>query len=159
MTQIEQARKGIETSQMKEVAKEEKISIDELIENIAKGKVVIPANPNHHGLKPIGIGEGLRTKINANIGTSMDFPKVESELEKLSVALESGADTVMDLSTGGNLNITRKKILKASWKPVGTVPIYQAAIIAVSRRSSIVNMKPEDYLMFWKCAVRMGSIV
>ncbi len=146
MTQLEQAKKGNPTREMEVIAKEENISIDELLQRIARGRVVIPANPNHKNLKPIGIGEGLKTKVNANIGTSMDFPHIDPELEKLRVALEAGADTIMDLSTGGNLNRNRKKIIEHSWRPVGTVPIYQAAIVAISRRGSIVNMKPEDLL-------------
>lgn len=146
MTQLEEARKGNPTREMVIVAREEGISIDELLQKIADGTVVIPANPNHRDLKPIGIGEGLRTKVNANIGTSMDFPHIEPELEKLRVALEAGADTIMDLSTGGNLNRNRIKIIENSWRPIGTVPIYQAAIVAISKRGSIVNMKPEDIL-------------
>lgn len=146
MTQLEEARRGNPTREIEIVAREEGISIDELLQMIAEGLVVIPANPNHRNLKPIGIGKGLRTKVNANIGTSMDFPRIEPELEKLRVALEAGADTIMDLSTGGNLNRNRKKIIENSWRPIGTVPIYQAAIVAISKRGSIVNMKPEDLL-------------
>ena len=144
MTQMERARKGEITPEMKKIAEEEGIDSETLAERVAEGTVVIPANPNHKNLKPIGIGKGLRTKVNANIGTSMDFPRLESELEKLKIALEAGADTVMDLSTGGNLNRNRKKIIEASWRPVGTVPIYQAAIVGISRRGSIVEMHPDD---------------
>ncbi len=144
MTQMERARKGEITPEMKKIAEEEGIDSETLAERVAEGTVVIPANPNHKNLKPIGIGKGLRTKVNANIGTSMDFPRLESELEKLKIALEAGADTVMDLSTGGNLNRNRKKIIEASWRPVGTVHIYQAAIVGISRRGSIVEMHPDD---------------
>ncbi len=144
MTQMEFAKKGEITPQIKAVAKDEGISPEELAEKVAAGRVVIPANPAHRNLKPIGIGEGLRTKVNANIGTSMDFPHMEPELRKLEIALKAGADTVMDLSTGGNLNRIRRAIIERSYRPVGTVPIYQAAIMAISRRGSIVKMEVDD---------------
>jgi phosphomethylpyrimidine synthase len=92
----------------------------------------------------MGIGRGLRTKINANIGTSRDCMNVEEELKKLAVAIEAGADTIMDLSTGGSIDDVRKEIVRHSTVPVGTVPIYQAGIEAVSRKKAMVEMTVEE---------------
>lgn len=146
MTQLQEAKKKNITKEMEIVAEKESILAIELRELIEAGRVVIPANKNHKNLDPIGIGEGLTTKINANIGTSMDFPKKERELEKLKVAIKYGADTVMDLSTGGKIDAIRKEIIENSKVPIGTVPIYQAAIEAIKKRGSIVDMKIEDML-------------
>ncbi len=144
MTQLEQARKGIISSQMQAVARQEQVEPEFIRRGIAEGNIVIPANINHKNLKPFGIGKGLRTKVNANFGTSSDYGTIETELEKLSVAIESGADTVMDLSTGGNLVDVRRAILAASSVPVGTVPIYQAGIRAIEQHSAIVMMTVDD---------------
>jgi phosphomethylpyrimidine synthase len=105
---------------------------------------VIPANINHKGLEPCGIGEGLRTKVNTNIGTSSDYGDVDTELEKLRVSLDCGADTVMDLSTGGDIAAIRRAIIANSLIPVGTVPIYQAGIEAIARHGAIVKMTVDD---------------
>ncbi len=146
MTQLEFAKSKKITPQMERVAeKEERLSV-EIRELVESGKVVIPANKNHKNLDPIGIGETLKTKVNANIGTSMDFPHKERELEKLKIAIKYGADTVMDLSTGGKIDAIRKEIIENSTVPIGTVPIYQAAIKAISKRGSIVDMKIDDML-------------
>ena len=103
MTQIELARQGTISSQVKYVAKKENIAEEILQQSIIDGHIVIPANSNHVHLVPCGIGKGLRIKINANIGTSSDYNTLDKELEKLRVAVEFGADTVMDLSTGGDI--------------------------------------------------------
>lgn len=130
MTQIQAAQKGQITKEMKIVAKDERVKETELMKRIAKGLVVIPANKNHKNLKPIGIGAGLKVKVNANIGTSLIKLDLKQELKKLKIALEAGADTIMDLSTGGDINAIRKKLIKNCPVPFGTVPIYQAAIQA-----------------------------
>ena len=104
MTQLEIARKGIISPQMLAVAKNEGINPEEIRRGVAEGKIVIPANANHQKLSPCGIGKGLRTKVNANIGTSSDFGNIESELTKLEAVIKYKADAVMDLSTGGNIN-------------------------------------------------------
>ena len=101
MTQKIKAQKGIVTKEMKAVAREEGVSSEWLREKIASGRTVIPANRNHRGVKPIGIGEGLRIKVNTNIGTSSDHVDLEEELKKLEISIQAGTDTVMDLSTGG----------------------------------------------------------
>ncbi|MGB3128473.1 MAG: phosphomethylpyrimidine synthase ThiC, partial [Dehalococcoidia bacterium] len=107
--------------------------------------VVIPANINHKRLEPCGIGKALRTKVNANIGTSSDYGDVNTELEKLQAAASAQADTVMDLSTGGDINAIRCAIIDSTSLPLGTVPLYQAAIEAINKWGSIVAM-PVDHL-------------
>jgi len=128
MTQLQKAKNNEITKEMRYVAEQEGVEVNILRENIAKGLVVIPANINHKNLKPIGIGYGLKTKVNANIGTSPIKSNLETELRKLDIAIKAGADTVMDLSLGGNLDEIRRKIIENSSVPVGTVPIYQATI-------------------------------
>jgi len=105
---------------------------------------VISANVGHAGLSPRGIGQGLSTKVNANIGTSSDYSDVSIELEKLRVAIDSGADTVMDLSTGGDIPAIRRVIIAVSTRPIGTVPIYQAGIDAIEKHGAIVKMTVDD---------------
>ncbi|MFQ6082124.1 MAG: phosphomethylpyrimidine synthase ThiC [Candidatus Aminicenantia bacterium] len=144
MTQIEEAKKGNTTPSLKLVAEQEGLPVEEILDLVAKGQIVILHNPYHKNIKPIGVGKKLRTKVNVNIGTSIDYPYFEKELEKLEVALQYGADTVMDLSTGGNINKIRRMIIQKASIPVGTVPIYQAAIKAISERGSIVNMTEDD---------------
>src|SRR3972149_1761343 len=128
MTQLEIARKGKVSPQMESVARTEGLEAEIIRERVAAGTVVIPANTRHAGLTPCGVGEGLSTKVNANIGTSSDFGSTATELEKLRGAVAAGADTVMDLSTGGDIPAIRRAVLAASTCPIGTVPVYQAGI-------------------------------
>ena len=144
MTQLELARKGIVSPQMKHVAEKEGVETDVIMQGLAEGEIIIPANVNHTNLIPCGIGKGLRTKVNANIGTSSDFCDLNTELRKLQTAIGFGADTVMDLSTGGDISGIRRAIISASTMPVGTVPIYQAGIEAIENRGAIVNMSVDD---------------
>ena len=144
MTQIESARKGILTPQIKEVAQQENLPEEELQANISNGTACIPANINHANLQPRGIGKGLKVKINANIGTSSDFINIDTELEKLNTAIEYGADAVMDLSTGGDITAIRKTIINISSVPIGTVPIYQAGIEAIEKYGAIIHMTTDD---------------
>jgi phosphomethylpyrimidine synthase len=144
MTQLELARKGTISPQIKHVAKKEGLETDFIIQGLADGEIIIPANVNHTNLIPCGIGQGLRTKVNANIGTSSDFCDLNTELRKLQTAIDFGADTVMDLSTGGDITAIRRAIMSASTVPVGTVPIYQAGIEAIENRGAIVNMGVDD---------------
>jgi phosphomethylpyrimidine synthase len=129
---------------MKHVAEKESVDTDIIVRRLVTGEVVIPANVNHTNLIPCGIGRGLRTKINANIGTSSDFCDLSMELRKLQTAIEFGADTVMDLSTGGDISAIRRAIMRACTVPVGTVPIYQAGIEAIENRGAIVNMTVDE---------------
>ena len=144
MTQLESAGKGIISPQMEQVAQQEGLDAEFIRQGVAQGTIVIPANAEHRNLVPCGIGQGLRTKVNANIGTSSDFGDINTELEKLRVALDSKADTVMDLSTGGDITAIRRAIIASSPAPIGTVPIYQAAIEAIERHSAIVKMSVDD---------------
>jgi len=144
MTQLELARRGTLSPQMRYVAEKEGLDADFVIQHLASGEIVIPANVNHKNLVSCGIGKGLRTKVNANIGTSSDFCDLDTELKKLQVVVEFGADTVMDLSTGGDISAIRRAILAASTVPVGTVPIYQAAIRAIERSGAVVNMGVDE---------------
>ena len=144
MTQLESAREGIITPQMEVVAQSEGLEAESIRQGLAGGTIVIPANINHPGLVPCGIGQGLSTKVNANIGTSSDFGDIDSELEKVRVAIDSGADTVMDLSTGGDIQAIRQAIIASSPLPIGTVPIYQAGIEAIDRHEAIVKMTADE---------------
>jgi len=127
MTQLESARKGQITPEMKRVAEKEKVTAEFIRDEILSGRLIIPANINHlkYRLDPTGIGIGVSCKINANIGNSSTTSDVEQELEKLHMAVHYGSDTVMDLSTGGDLDMIREAIIQASTVPLGTVPIYQ----------------------------------
>jgi len=144
MTQLELARKGTVSPQIKHVAEKEGVEMDFIIQGLAGGEIIIPANVNHTNLIPCGIGKGLRTKVNANIGTSSDFCDLNTELRKLQTAIDFGADTVMDLSTGGDISAIRRAIMRASTVPMGTVPIYQAGIEAIESRGAIVNMTVDE---------------
>ncbi len=139
-----EARKGILTKEMKKVALEEGVSSGWLREKIASGRIVIPTNRNHRRVKAVGIGEGLRIKVNTNLGTSSDHSDLEEELKKLRVSIEAGTDTVMDLSTGGEISAIRAEILKHASIPLGTVPIYQAAVQAVRKRKALAKMRVQD---------------
>lgn len=144
MTQLKAALKGEITPEMKQVAGYEAVAEKFIQAGVTEGTMVIPANKNHRNLKPCGIGRGLRTKINANIGTSPVFTDLKEEIVKLQEALAVGTDTIMDLSTGGDLNANRRVIISHSPVPIGTVPIYQAAVEAKEKRGSIVGMTADD---------------
>lgn len=144
MTQLESARKGIVTPEMNVVAEAEGLEAEFIREGVASGRIVVPANINHEKLVPCGIGQGLKTKVNANIGTSSDFGDINTELEKLRVAIDAGADTAMDLSTGGDISAIRRAIIAASAVGIGTVPIYQAGIKAIEQHDAIVKMTADD---------------
>jgi phosphomethylpyrimidine synthase len=143
MTRIELAKKGIVTDEMKRVASAEGLQPEQLSMDIAAGVSTIPINRNH-GISPVGIGRNMRTKINANIGTSKDRVSIDDEMEKLDVLVKYGADAVMDLSTGGPIKELRHMMLKRSPVAVGTVPIYEAAVRAAERRGSISRMSADD---------------
>jgi phosphomethylpyrimidine synthase len=145
VTQLELARDGTVSRATKVVAQKEGLDAETIRQGVAEGLIVIPANINHRGVEPCGIGKGLRTKVNANIGTSSDYADVNVELEKLRAAVDAQTDTVMDLSTGGDISAIRRAILVATSLPLGTVPIYQAGIEAINRYGSIVAM-PVDHL-------------
>jgi phosphomethylpyrimidine synthase len=120
------ARKGLITEEMQFIAQREKITPELIRDEVARGRMIIPANVNHVNLEPMAIGIASKCKINANIGNSATTSNIEEELDKLDYAVKFGADTVMDLSTGGNIPEIRQAIIKNSPVPIGTVPIYEA---------------------------------
>ncbi len=144
MTQIEAARRGEITPEMEYVARRESIEADVIRTEVAAGRMVIPANKVHltKKLEPMAIGIACSCKINANIGNSAVTSDVEGELEKLHAAVHFGADTVMDLSTGGNIDGIRQAIIDASPVPIGTVPVYQVA----QNLKDFLDLKPQDML-------------
>jgi len=143
MTQLAQAKKGIITEEMKQVSADEHLEPDMIAEGVAQGIIVIPKNINRKFLAR-GIGKGLRTKVNANFGTSEVRNLLEEELEKLRAAVEAKADSIMDLSTGGVLDTIRQEILKQSPLMVGTVPIYQVMVEFACRGDSYGEVTPDD---------------
>jgi phosphomethylpyrimidine synthase len=144
LTLIEMLKQGHIPESLVRAAADEPLSPEEIAGEVIDGTAVFPLNMVRDLAKPCAIGRGLRTKVNANIGTSADRADVSFELEKLAVAVDAGADTVMDLSTGGDIDAVRRKVVAASEIPVGTVPIYQAAIESKEKHGSIVHMAADD---------------
>lgn len=145
MTQMDYARKGIATNEIKQVAEYENIDVNEILIRVAEGTVCIPKNINHNLSAVRGVGAGLKTKVNANMGTSKDYCNLEEELKKIDVAVKAGADAVMDLSTGGDIKAIRQAMIDHSPVMVGTVPIYEAAAVEQYKDGgAVVNMKEED---------------
>lgn len=144
VSQMHYARQGIVTEEMQFVAQRENQSVDLVCAEVARGRMIIPANINHLNLEPMGIGIASRCKVNANIGASPNSSNLQEEVDKLKLAVKYGADTVMDLSTGGgNLDEIRSAIIAASPVPIGTVPIYQAL---ESVHGNIEQLTPDDFL-------------
>ena len=154
-TQLQQALKGIVTPEMIEVAKQEKVDPNWLLNEIAIGRIVIPKNINHDFIAR-GIGRGLSTKVNANIGTSEKHCNLVEELEKMQVAIKHGADAVMDLSTGGNLSMILKRILKESSVMIGTVPIYNVATHLLAEGKSLLELDPEELFKEIEIQAQLG---
>ncbi len=143
-TQIERARAGEITDEVAAVARAEGVPAEQLSSYVASGEAVIVRNRKHGEIAPLGIGRGLRVKVNANIGTSRDALDVAGEIEKARVSVESGADTIMDLSTGGDLAAIRAEIMRKAPLPLGTVPIYEAVARAMDTKSSFCEMSADD---------------
>ena len=140
------AREGKVTKEMELVAKKEQVDVEFIRKGIAQGRIIIPKS-NQRNTEPIGIGEGLLVKINANVGSSKRVCDIEGELEKAKIAVKYGADTVMDLSTGvteADVKNIRKQILNEINVPIGTVPIYQSALIALEKKGAIINFDEDD---------------
>lgn len=145
MNQMTQAKKGIITEEVKVCAQAEEVDAAIISQRVLEGSVIVTYNKRHKSVKPLAIGRGLSTKINANVGTSKDCLNLDEELEKVKVAVEAGADAIMDLSTDGNLGGIRKAIVDTAIVPVGTVPIYQAMIETVQKKGKpIVEMTVDD---------------
>ena len=142
LSQMHFARKGLATEEMAFVAEREQIPLELVRDEIAAGRLIIPANVNHPELEPMGIGIATRCKVNANIGNSAVTSEIQEELRKLHMAIQHGADTVMDLSTGGSIPEIRDAILRHSPVPIGTVPIYEA----LARVKRVEDLNIDVYL-------------
>src|SRR5438045_5100685 len=142
LSQMHLARRGVSSEEMEYVARREQLAPELVRTEVAAGRMIIPANVNHPELEPMAIGVASLCKINANIGNSAVTSNVDEELKKLHTAVHFGADTVMDLSTGGDIPEIREAILRHSPVPIGTVPIYEA----ISRVKRIEDLTPEIYL-------------
>ncbi len=151
-TQMHHARQGQITKEMTCVAKREDLPAELIRSEVARGRMIIPANSHHASLEPIAIGIAARCKINANIGNSAVSSTIEEEVAKLRLAVKYGSDTVMDLSTGKNIDATREAIIGASVVPIGTVPIYQM----VQQVKSVEDLTPQDMLDAIEHQARQG---
>lgn len=143
MTRIEAARKGIVTDEFRSIASDESVPAETLVSDIAAGRTVIPVS-SIHNIRPVGVGKGLKVKINANIGTSKDKASIDEEVGKLDAIVRYGADAVMDLSTGGPIKDIRRLLTNRSPIPVGTVPIYEAVVAAVEKHGNISRMTVDE---------------
>jgi phosphomethylpyrimidine synthase len=143
-TQIEAAKAGRITEEMKLVADIENVPVDWLRQRVARGTVIIPRNTARENIKIVGIGEGLTTKVNVNIGTSTLHVNLDMEIEKAKIAIKYGTDTIMDLSTGGDLDYIRRELMKVAPVPFGTVPIYQAFIETAKKKGAGIYMTEDD---------------
>jgi len=153
---LQEAAAGRLTDEMRYVAKEEGKTPEFIMRGIASGKIVIPVSP-YRCTRPVGIGKGLRTKVNASIGTSSDVVDVDMEVEKARVAAAAGADTLMELSTGGDLYDIRRRVISATSLSVGSVPLYQAFIEAIRRHGAGVDMKEDDLFRVTEEQARIGT--
>ncbi|HZU81912.1 MAG TPA: phosphomethylpyrimidine synthase ThiC, partial [Polyangiaceae bacterium] len=151
-TQMHYARLGVVTEEMAYVAERERVAPALVRDEVARGRLVIPANVNHSNLEPMGIGIALSCKVNANIGNSAVTSDVDGELRKLSVALKYGADTVMDLSTGGDIDRIRGAIVAASPVPIGTVPVYQV----LTERKKVSDIREDDFIDMLEHQAKQG---
>jgi len=138
---MEEARKGV-TPLIKAIAEREHMSEEFVRNGIASGRIVVPCNPIHDP-EPVAIGEGMSVKVNVNLGTSRDLVCLETELDKLKVALKYGADAIMDLSTGGDIDAIRKRMIRECPVIIGSVPIYQTGLVA-ARKNAVVEMTEDD---------------
>jgi len=143
MSLVLDAKKGIITEEIKEVARQEGLDPEVVRRGVAGGHIVIPVSP-YRKIRLCGIGEGLRTKVNASIGTSSDIVDIGIEVEKARQAELAGADTLMELSTGGDLVEIRRRVVEATSLSIGSVPLYQAFIEAAHRDGAVVHMKEDD---------------
>ena len=156
MTLIDRAKQGIITDEMRTVASDEGVTPEFICRGIANGQIVIPISP-YRETKPIGIGKGLKTKVNASVGTSSDIADVDLEVEKTKVAEASGADSIMELSTAGDFYEIRRRIIEATSLSVGSVPLYQAFIEAARESGSIVDMREDDLFRVTEEQAKLGT--
>lgn len=156
MTLIDRAKQGIITDEMRTVASDEGVTPEFICRGIANGQIVIPVSP-YRETKPIGIGKGLKTKVNASVGTSSDIADVDLEVEKTKVAETSGADSIMELSTAGDFYEIRRRIIEATSLSIGSVPLYQAFIEAARESGSIVDMREDDLFRVTEEQAKLGT--
>ena len=156
MTQLEYAKKNKITPLMRRIALQEGVSAQSLLSNIKEGRVVLLKNRLRDLAKPCAVGLGLRTKVNSNLGTSTDKSRISDELKKLAVSIKYGADTVMDLSVGGNLKLVRSQVLKYSILPVGTVPVYEIAVNAQAKKNDFLDFGPDEMLNVLEAQAKEG---
>jgi phosphomethylpyrimidine synthase len=156
MSLITDARNGTITTEMREVARQEGVTEEFVRRGVAEGHIVIPVSP-YRDVKICGIGEGLRTKVNASIGTSTDIVDIEMEIEKARQAERAGADTLMELSTGGDFAEIRRRVIESTTLSVGSVPLYQAFIEAAKRDGAVVHMREDDLFRITAEQARLGT--
>jgi phosphomethylpyrimidine synthase len=153
---IEDAQRGVVTEEMRTVAAAEGVTEDFVRRGVAEGHIVIPVSP-YRKVKICGIGEGLRTKVNASIGTSSDIVDVDMEIEKARQAERAGADTLMELSTGGDMTEIRRRVVGTTTLSVGSVPLYQAFIEAARKYGAVVDMKEDDLFRITAEQAKLGT--
>jgi len=151
------ARRGIATEEMKQVAKDEDVTLDWLLPKIANGSIIIPHNNERkQKIHPVGIGKGMRTKVNVNIGNSTLSNNLEDEIKKAKVAVKHHADTIMDLSDGGDVGLFRRTLLEAAPITFGTVPIYEAYNYGITKHKDPLNISEDDFLNAFERNIKDG---
>ncbi len=156
MSLIREAQNGQITEEMKTVAKVEGVDPEFVRKGVASGRIVIPVSPYRETMS-CGVGKGMRTKVNASVGTSSDIVDIDLEVRKTEVAEKAGADTIMELSTGGDLVEVRKRVIAATSLSVGSVPLYQAFIEAIEKDGAVVNMNPDDLFRITAEQAKLGT--
>ena len=157
-TQMSSARRGLATEEMRQVAKDEDVELNFLVQRVANGSIIIPNNNirRQKKVKVVGIGHGLKTKVNVNIGTSTLYQNLDEEISKAKVAVKYGGDTIMDLSDGGDIDLIREKLLEATPITFGTVPVYQAYAYGVQKSKNPLDITEEDFLNAFEKNVKDG---
>ena len=156
MSLIRDAQNGTVTDEMKVVAQVEGVDPEFVRNGVASGRIVIPVSP-YRETRACGVGKGMRTKVNASVGTSSDIVDIDLEVEKAKVAEKAGADSLMELSTGGDLVEVRKRVIAATTLSVGSVPLYQAFIEAIEKDGAVVNMNPDDLFRITAEQAKLGT--
>ena len=156
MSLIREAQNGQITEEMKTVAKVEGVEPEFVRNGVASGRIVIPVSPYRKTMS-CGVGKGMRTKVNASVGTSSDIVDIDLEVRKTVIAEKAGADTIMELSTGGDLVDVRKRVIAATSLSVGSVPLYQAFIEAIEKDGAVVNMNPDDLFRITAEQAKLGT--
>ncbi|MHC1574711.1 MAG: phosphomethylpyrimidine synthase ThiC [Candidatus Methanogasteraceae archaeon] len=156
MSLVRDAQNGIVTEEMKVVAQVEGVDPEFVQRGVASGRIVIPISP-YRETRACGVGKGMRTKVNASVGTSSDIVDIDLEVEKAKVAAKAGADSLMELSTGGDLVEVRKRVIAATPLSVGSVPLYQAFIEAIDKNGAVVDMNPDDLFRITAEQAKLGT--